>query len=130
MDINALLAQGVELAQKITGFLGEFEADDEIEIYLSTADASVASNSPTGQYISRFGGRQDAADASLPIGQLYFGGIDGTQINFGIIAQGTGGAGGSETVGAPLPGGLSIILVSGLFALGFWFVRRRKAVVA
>ena len=113
-------------------YLGEFEAGEEIEIYLSTADASVASNSPTGEYISRFGGRQDAADENLSVGQLYFGGIDGTQINFGIIAQGAGEGGGEggETVGAPLPGGFSIVLVSGLFALGFHFVRRRKTVVA
>ena len=39
------------------------------------------------------------------------------------------GGGGHGTSGHPLPGGLPIALVSGLFALGFWYVRRKKAIV-
>ena len=108
-------------------YLGDFEAEDEFEIYLATANASVASNSPTGEYISRYQGRGDANNATLQIGQLYL----GTQINFGIIAQGIGEGnsnGNSGTFGTPLPGGLQIALISGLFALGFWYIRRRKTI--
>ena len=32
--------------------------------------------------------------------------------------------------GSPLPGGVQIALIAGLFGLGFWYVRRRKAVTA
>ena len=103
-------------------YLGEFNAEDEIQIYLARGTESVASNTPTGEYISRFGGRTDSLDAALPVGQLYFGGIDGDQVNFGIVATGT--------FGSPLPGALPIVLVSGLFGLGFWYIRRRKAVTA
>ncbi|MBQ4243437.1 MAG: hypothetical protein II702_00865 [Clostridia bacterium] len=47
MDINALLAQGVELAQKITGFLGEFEAAGILAMvkeFLTKIDLSAISN--------------------------------------------------------------------------------------
>ena len=37
---------------------------------------------------------------------------------------------GIQAVGAPLPGGLPIALIAGLFGLGFWYIRRRKAVAA
>ena len=33
---------------------------------------------------------------------------------------------GMRAVGSPLPGGLPIALVAGLFGLGFWYIRRRK----
>ena len=40
------------------------------------------------------------------------------------------GGGSDDTMGQPLPGGLQIALIAGLFGLGFWYVRRRKATVA
>ena len=62
----------------------------------------------------------------MTIGQLYFGDKYSSQMNFGIVASGQTYTPG--TSGAPLPGGVSIALVAGLFGLGLWYVRRRKAV--
>ena len=47
MDFNAILAQGVELAQNITGFLGEFEAAGILAMvkeFLGKVDLSAISN--------------------------------------------------------------------------------------
>jgi len=125
-------------------FLGNFGAGEEIQIYLARKDADgnvlvwTASNTPQPNanvtYTSRWGGRPDAADSSMPIGELYF--PDGTpQINFGIIASTTRNIPGitdvaGGPVGSPLPGGVQIALIAGLFGLGFWYIRRRKAAVA
>ena len=37
---------------------------------------------------------------------------------------------GNGAAGSPLPGGLQMALIAGLFGLGFWYVRRRKTSVA
>ena len=60
-----------------------------------------------------------AANKAMPLAALVPS-LDRT-VYFGIYAQ---------AVGSPLPGGLPIAIVAGLFGLGFWFVRRRKAVAA
>ena len=115
-------------------YLGKFNAGDEIQIYLAGNvggnDVWTATNSPqTGVYSSRFGGRQDLLNPTLSIGQLYFGEQDSSQMNFGIVASASSYVpGSSDTFGAPLPGGLQIALIAGIFGLGFWYVRRRKSV--
>ena len=107
-------------------YLGNFNAGDEIEIYLSDGTNSAASNSPTGQYISSFGRRTDALDSSLPIAQLYLG---GPQINFGITAmsldipQGTIESG---PVGSPLPPVHITLLLCGLLGAALYFKRRSR----
>lgn len=67
-----------------------------------------------------------AAIKAMPLAELAFKG-DGvitqgeTRVHFGIL---------EGSFGAPLPGGIPLVLVSCLFALGFWFFRRKKAVAA
>ena len=72
-----------------------------------------------------------AADKAMPLSQLIPAGST-RGVSFGIIAMTDGmiTGGYKGTVGSPLPGGLSIALIAGLFGLGFWYVRRRKAVAA
>ena len=113
--------------------LGEFKAGDEIEIYLTDGNMSVSSNTPTGKHISNYGVRQDALNPDMRVATLYLGPSNGVQVNFGILGMATESVVVSEdtgTFGSPLPGGVPIILVSGLFAFGFWFVRRRKVIAA
>ena len=120
--------------------LGNFAAKAEIQVYLARKDAEgkvvewTATGKPqSSEYTSRFGANVDKADNNLPIGQLYFPGEGEPQINFGIIASTVKSQYGDPInpfSGSPLPGGLQIALVSGLFALGFWYVRRRKAIAA
>ena len=91
-------------------YLGDFKAGEEIEVWLSDGTEAVASNSPTGGYISSYGRRTDALDATLPIAQLYLG---GNQVNFGITAVGfdptiTEGTG---TFGSPLPSTYTTMIV-------------------
>ncbi|MBP5780678.1 MAG: hypothetical protein J6X34_05525 [Clostridia bacterium] len=121
-------------------YLGDFKAEEEIQVYFARVDPvtketllwTATATPQDGVYESRFGGRTDAADNSMPVGQLYFPTIydenniairNEYQINFGIVASSSKGS-----AGQPLPGGVSIALVAGLFALGFWYVRRRKTV--
>ena len=115
--------------------LGEFKEGDVIEVYLADSNGGVSSNTPVDEgqnrHISNYGVRQDALNPAMRIGTLYLGNNHGTQVNFGIIGVATeGGKDGDKTFGSPLPGGLQIALIAGLFGLGFWFVRRRKNVVA
>lgn len=123
-------------------FLGNFEKDEEIEVYLARKDEEgnvllwTATNSPQNvngvAYVSRWGGRTDKLNSSMGVGQLNFPALGEKQINFGVIASTTRPIGGSSGTpsGSPLPGGLQIALIAGLFGLGFWYVRRRKATVA
>ena len=71
-----------------------------------------------------------AAEKAMPLSQLIP--TTGGDVSFGIIAMTDGmiTGGYKGTVGSPLPGGLQIALIAGLFGLGFWYVRRRKAVAA
>ncbi len=135
-------AMGTTVVPRDGYFLGNFTDGQEIQVYLARKDAdgkllswtsTAAGKSLEGVYASRWGGRTDAADNSMGVGQLYFPGLDEKQINFGVIASTTRPIGNTDVnpfSGSPLPGGLQIALVSGLFALGFWYLRRRKATVA
>ena len=120
--------------------LGEFKDGDEIEIYMTDGDVEVRSNTPVvdgeERHISNYDVRKDKLDPNMKVASLYLGSnpLYGTQVNFGIAvvasdASGDGN-GGTDTVGSPLPGGLQIALIAGLFGLGFWFVRRRKKAAA
>jgi hypothetical protein len=80
--------------------------------------------------------RVAASSKAMPLSALD---PSGSRVYFGIIAStaeigGGGGDGnggsGNGTFGQPLPGGLQIALIAGLFGLGFWFIRRRKNSVA
>ena len=77
-----------------------------------------------------------ASDKSMPLSTLAPSAENG--VYFGIIAKvdgviyssitNGGGSGGAGAAGSPLPGGLQMALIAGLFGLGFWYVRRRKAI--
>ena len=60
----------------------------------------------------------------MPLAALDVG--SGHRVFFGLYV----GADDDGPVGSPLPGGLPTALTCGIFALGFWYVRRRKAVAA
>lgn len=75
-----------------------------------------------------------AAGKAMPLSQLIP--TNGTAVSFGIYALATGiapddndGNGNGGAFGAPLPGGVQMALIAGLFGLGFCYVRRRKAIV-
>jgi hypothetical protein len=131
-------------------YLGTFNAGDEIEIYMEDSNGgSVKSNSTQwnggaygegvdnvdhlellkkGYYDPKTSDSQknsifEAAKKAMPIAALDTGG--GHRVFFTIYGEGSGG-----TVGSPLPGGVSIALISGLFALVFWYIRRRKTIAA
>ena len=90
-----------------------------------------------------FGDNEDAralaSSKSMPLSALD---PSGSRVYFGIIAStgvigggnggggngGDGDEGGGQGGGQPLPGGLPIALIAGLFGLGFWYVRRRKVI--
>ena len=84
--------------------------------------------------------REAASSKAMPLSALdpteknrvYFGIIGmtaGLGGNGGGSGNGGSGNGGSGTMGSPLPGGLPVALIAGLFGLGFWYIRRRKAIV-
>ena len=65
-----------------------------------------------------------AAGKAMPLSQLIP--TNGLAVAFGIYGSATG-----EVVqGGPLPGGVQIALIAGLFGLGFCYIRRRKTVAA
>ena len=68
-----------------------------------------------------YGLTADATRKAMPLAELDLAPDGSNRVYFGIHAQ---------AVGSPLPGGLPVVLVAGLFGLGFWFIRRRKAVAA
>lgn len=65
-----------------------------------------------------------AAGKAMPLSQL----IPNVYINEGLVTGTAVAFGIYGTVGKPLPGGLPIALVAGLFGLGFCYIRRRKAI--
>lgn len=115
--------------------LGTFSEGDEVEIYMKDTNGEVWSN--TTMYMGAYGDGVPNYDAllmyqlnndwaatrkAMPLAALDTG--DGHRVFFGISGV---GASGNDFSGAPLPGGLAISLVAGVFALGYWFVRRRNA---
>ena len=120
-------------------YLGTFSEGDVIEIYMSREEDGngVWSTSTlyTGGYgegvtdatdqLAKYqnGGNDEAARKAMPLASLTPAG--GSRVFFGFQASGA-----ATAVGSPLPGGLQIALIAGLFGLGFYFVRRRKATVA
>ena len=123
--------------------LGTFKAGDEVEVYLSNGTASASSYTPVeGKNTSRYDSgtvdalvmyrnnwNWEAARKAMPIAELTLYESDGssTQMRFGFYAKASEY---DSTFGAPLPGGLPIALASGLVALGFLYIRRRKAVAS
>ena len=115
--------------------LGTFNAGDEIEVYMEYNGGSVKSNSTQwngggygdGVYeVDKLALYQNndnvaAARKAMPLAMLDTG--NGHRVFFGVYS-------GGSAVGSPLPGGLPIALIAGLFGLGFWYVRRRKAIVS
>ena len=69
-----------------------------------------------------------AANKAMPLAGLDIIGADRNRVYFGIIGETVVVQ--DKTFGQPLPGGLQIALIAGLFGLGFWYIRRRKAAVA
>ncbi len=115
-----------------TYYLGTFKKDDVVEIWLAKGTEEVGTATPV-EYLNnntisyKYVGRYDQLyDAFLPTMHLANLTLGGVQIDFGIVANGVESSGGAA--GAPLPGGVTIVLVAGLFGLGFWYIRRRKAV--
>ena len=64
-----------------------------------------------------------AAKKAMPLSQLIP--TNGFAVAFGIYGRATGEA----VHGGPLPGGVQIALIAGLFGLGFCYIRRRKVIV-
>ena len=81
--------------------------------------------------------RTAASSKAMPLSALD---PSGSRVYFGIIASTAGingngngngdGNGNGNGMGTPLPGGLQIALIAGLFGLGFWYIRRRKSSIA
>ena len=118
-------------------YLGTFNAGDEIEIYMQANGYGEAWSNTTG-YTGGYGVGVDAADRlagfqlgfgwdwnatknAVPLAALDVG--NGHRVFYGLYGEASEGP-----VGSPLPGGLPVALVSGLFALGFWYFRRNKTV--
>lgn len=116
-------------------YLGTFNEGDVIELYMSREENGKGVWSTSTLYTGGYGegvtdatdqlavfleGSWNAAREAMPLASLTPDG--GSRVFFGIK---TGPA-----VGSPLPGGLQIALIAGLFGLGFWYVRRRKAIAA
>ena len=109
--------------------LGTFTEGDEVEIYMKDANGSVKSNT-TPSYKGGYGVNSvdqflfyqinydwEGAKAAMPLAALD---TDDSQRVFTY---------GKASV-VLLSGGLSVVLVFGLCSLGFYFVRRRKALAA
>lgn len=87
-----------------------------------------------GDTVEAKAARESASAKSMPLSALepslqnriYFG-IIATSAGFYTINDDSHKIGGN---GAPLPGGIQLALIAGLFGLGFCYVRRRKATVA
>ena len=115
-------------------YLGEFKAGKDYELFVSyTANPSDGKWSYTDHvggydvqadklmmaYLSE--SFQTFADNAGVLAQEYTHLVQVNNKSFGLR---------SETIGSPLPGGVQIALIAGVFGLGFWYVRRRKATVA
>ena len=97
------------------------------ELPVGVRDPEVAVKNPDYHDYTKFdnnytlaSGKAMPLSALLPVGNVDGFDFKGKEVSFGII--------GVTAVGSPLPGGLPIALIAGLFGLGF-YVRRRKAIV-
>ena len=144
----------VYAGQTVTGvrniyYLGSFSEGDEFELYMSRDEVGQggAMVGPTGVWsysdganggyyggnyglpysqtdqwvLSEYNNDAAKANRAMPLAALDpgipdYSTVEGNRASFGVYA-----------VGSPLPGGLQIALVAGLFGLGFWYFRRRKA---
>ena len=120
------------------GYRVNLETDEMLNgYYYQDENLESAGYTGFGEGEEAMAARALAASKSMPLSALD---PSGSRVYFGIIGMtvdidgddnGNGGSGsGGGTVGSPLPGGLSIALIAGLFGLGFWYIRRRKATVA
>ena len=124
-------------------YLGKFNANTDYELYVEYA-TPISDNRPWS-YTDWGGGilaDNDTLMAAYLAGSFdaipttaeassatYATLVQVNSISFGL-RSGPAPAAGGGTVGGPLPGGLQIALIAGLFGLGFWYIRRRKATVA
>ena len=126
--------EGKQTYNRNAYYLGDFKAGSEVEVWMSDGTTKVGTWTPVeGEYTSRWLGREDKLNPNIGIAQLTMYASTGYQVNFGLYTAASGissGEGGGGTSGAPLPGGVQTALIAGLFALGFWYVRRRKAIAA
>ena len=92
-------------------------------------------NHSVDQYAAYQKGWTIEAREFMPVAELTFGttlGNNSTQMRYLFAGEATTVIPPTEPepLGTPLPGGLQIALIAGLFGLGFWYVRRRKTVAA
>jgi len=123
---NLYKGENADVMYRNKYYLGDFTEGQEIEIYLGDGTNGVASNTPAGYHLSTFNKRTDALTPTMDVGQLFLPG--GSQINFGIIAAGSGPSGGDQVMGSPLPSkGLTLIvaLFTGLAIFGFYKSRNK-----
>ena len=123
-------------------YLGEFKAGRDYELYVEYT--SPLSDNRPWSYTDAGGGilanndRMMAAyfaqsfqtigtDAEA-LSATYATLVQTNSISFGLRSGPAPAAGGPS--GQPLPGGLQIALIAGVFGLGFYYVRRRKAMAA
>lgn len=113
-------------------FLGNFNAGDEVEIYLSDGTTQVSSYTPVnGAYTSRYEARQDALNKSMSVAQLFMYNSTGYEVNFGLYTVAdTTPIVEAGTVGSPLPSSTStLITVLILCALASIFYTYKKGEV-
>lgn len=94
--------------------------------YFNEAMSGAAGNYHS-EYPVAFGSSDQtvAAERAMPLSQLIPGTWEGLAVSFGLLGVATG----NYVPGGPLPGGLQMALIAGLFGLGFCYIRRRKAIV-
>lgn len=126
------------------GASGAFGDGDQINLstdmilhqyYYQDANLTAAGYSTFGYDDAGKAARDAAAAKSMPLSALD---LNGTRVLFGILGSVDGVIGGYKpndgdvggTSGHPLPGGVQVALIAGLFGLGFWYIRRRKAITA
>lgn len=127
------------------GASGAFGDGDQVSLstdfilwqyYYQDANLTAAGLKPFGNDAAGNAARDAAANKSMPLSALD---LD-HRVFFGILGSVDGVIGGykpnvveggdGSPSGQPLPGGVQVALIAGLFGLGFWYVRRRKAVTA
>ena len=116
------------------GYRVSLETDEMLNGYYFQDENLEPQYSGFGEGEAADAARASASSKAMPLSALD---PSGSRVYFGIIAKvdgvigsGSGNGGGSGVAGSPLPGGLPIALVAGLFGLAFWYIRRRKATAA